>query len=146
MTMRTVLVATCLAFCIPACGESAEAKAAHEEILEAFDATKDLVVSSLSDLQQKAEPYADRLEEGLTSLRAELAQRGEQVKAQAAPLLAAAEARYAEAKQRLAAARDASADEAKQALAELQASLRAAGNAFAEARQALQQPSDAAPK
>lgn len=146
MTMRSVLVAILLAVSFPACGESAEAKAAQEEILEALDATKNLVVASLSDLKQKAEPYADRLGDGLSSLRAELAQRGEQVKAEAAPLVAAAEARLSEAKQRLAAARDASADEAKQALAELQASLRAAAAAFAAAREALQQPSDAAAK
>lgn len=145
MTTRSFLVAILAAFVLVACGESAEARAAKKEIFEALDATRNLAVTSLSDLQQKAEPYAAQLGDGLANLRTELAERGEQVKAKAAPLVAEAEARFAEAKQRLAAARDASADEAKQALADVQSGLRRAGEAFEEARRALQSD-EAAPK
>ncbi|MBL9079641.1 MAG: hypothetical protein JNL08_19210 [Planctomycetes bacterium] len=127
-----------------ACGESAEARAARKEITEAIDATRDLVLSSLADLKQKAEPQIDRLGEGLLALRAEAEARGQQLSAAAAPLVQKAEASLAEAKQRLSAARDASAEKTAAALAELQASLRSAGEALAAAKQSLQ--ADTPPK
>lgn len=129
-----------------ACGKSPEAQAAQKEIGEALDATKNLVLKSIEDLKQKAQPQVDRLGEDLANLRAQLQQRGEQVAAKAKPLLADAEARLAEAKQRLSAARDASGEKTQEALAELQSSLRSALQAFGRAAQALQQKPETPPK
>lgn len=142
--MRCTVLALVAAATLTGCGKSPEAQAAHKEISEAFDATKNLVIRSLADLKQKAEPQVDRLGEGVAALRAEVESRGQQVADAAAPLVQKAEASLAEAKQRLAAARDASADKASAALAELQASLRSAGEAFAAAKQSLQE--EAPPK
>lgn len=146
MKTPVLVVPMLAALAFAACGKSPEAQAAQKEITEALDATRNLVLSSIEDLKQKAEPQVARLGEGLADLQKQLAQRGEQAAAQVKPLLADAEARLTEAKQRLTAARDASGEQAQQALAELQSSLRSAGQAFAEAKQALQQQPEAPPK
>lgn len=116
-----------------ACGDTAAAREARDEIGEAIDATRDLVVETWADLQRKAEPRLRQATADLDALRQQLARQGEQAGAKAGEVVAEAEQRLEKARARLAEAKDAGADAAKAAWQDIDRGLQQASDSIASA-------------